>query len=195
MSVPASQTGTIMRQGNFTRTMISGTRRNGARKRKRWIGSGDSILLLSDSGSLSESYHPPLLAQRRGSFVRIFDVAGKRHDESGPAAREIRRRDIAAVCSRNFPAETQAKAAAFAGRSGAAKKSIENMRQLRRMDSFAAVGDADNRTSRIALQPHFDRSAGRCELQRVVEQIHDEAPQMAFIAVDENVLRRVDLKL
>jgi len=75
MSVPASQTGTIMRQGNFTRTRISGTRRNGARKRKRWIGSGDSILLLTDSGSLSEQKWRPQLKQK-APHVRLDAKGG-----------------------------------------------------------------------------------------------------------------------
>src|SRR5258707_674033 len=96
---------------------------------------------------------------------------------------------------RYSPARAQAQPAAFARRPGAAKKSIENMRQLRRMDSLAGVGDAEYRAIRVALQADADRSASRCELQRVVEQIDDEAAQMTHIAVNENVLRRIDRKL
>src|SRR5580700_11170142 len=97
--------------------------------------------------------------------------------------------------TRNLPAQAQAQSATFARRSCAAKKSIENVRQLRRMDSLAGVGDAEYRAVRVALQADVDRSSYWRELQRVVEQIDDQAAQMAGVDVDENVLARIDGEL
>src|SRR5580700_4700907 len=116
--------------------------------------------------------------------MRILFVERERHDERRSARRKIRGCDLSAMCSRDFAAEAQAQPTAFAGRPCATKKSIENMRQLGWMDSLAGVRDPDNRPIRVALQADINRSAYRCELQRVVEQIHNQTAQMPLVTVD-----------
>src|SRR5260370_37395815 len=88
---------------------------------------------------------------------------------------------------RDCAAETQSQAAAGFIALLAAKESLEDEWQIRRSDPRSAVRDFHYRPPVAVLQGYRDLSVFGRELEGVVEQINQQAPDVALVPVDHHV--------
>src|SRR6266536_2393446 len=87
--------------------------------------------------------------------------------------------------------EAEAEAAAVAGVGLA--EALENVREERRVDPLALIGDADLRVAVEAGEAEVHLSASRRELDRVREDVADDLLQAAGVGGDE-VVDRLDVR-